>query len=148
MAVHSCRRCGKLLSLEQSCDPCPVCGSRDRVVLAVDQAVAEAAQELAKRHFEVEEGLTHVFFITDTGAGQSSSNEPIKLLEVNENSVESGVMPLRFGPAPASGIPYSSIIIEVTPNEFKKIQSHELKLPDGWEIGAELAKPLDHAGGA
>ena len=40
--------------------------------------------------------------------------EPIKLLEVNENTVAAGVMPLYFGPAPASGIPYPSVIVEVT----------------------------------
>jgi hypothetical protein len=57
-------------------------------------------------------------------------------------------MPLHFGPAPASGIPYPSVIVEVTPDEFKKIQSHELKLPEGWEIGEELARPTDVTGGA
>ena len=57
------------------------------------------------------------------------------------NTVESGVMPLHFGPAPASGIPYSSIIVEVTPSEFEKIRTHELRLPDGWEIGEELPRP-------
>ncbi len=55
-------------------------------------------------------------------------------------------MPLHFGPVPAIGILYSSIIIEVTPNEFQKIQSHELKLPEGWEIGEELPRPSDLAG--
>jgi hypothetical protein len=44
-------------------------------------------------------------------------------------------MPLYFGPAPASGIPYPSVIVEVSPNEFKKIQSDELKLPEVWTIG-------------
>ena len=37
-------------------------------------------------------------------------------------------MPLEhFGPAPASGIPFSSIIVEVTPSELEKIRSHELR---------------------
>src|SRR5262245_15791174 len=136
MAFHTCSKCGKSLSLEQSGSPCPVCGSMDRTDFAVDQAVAtdraEAAKELARKHYEIEAGRTHIFFITDKAEGQSNRGEPIKLLEVNENTVESGVMPLHFGPAPASGIPYSSIIIEVTPDELKRIQAHELKLPDGW----------------
>jgi hypothetical protein len=107
-------------------------------MIGVDQAnatdIAEAAKELAKRHYELEAGLTQIFFITDKAEAHVIRAEPIKLLEVNSNTVESGVMPLHFGPAPDSGIPYSSIIIEVTPNEFKKIQSHELKLPQGWDI--------------
>jgi hypothetical protein len=121
------------------------------MMFAVDEAIAAekaaVAEELAKKHYEVEEGLTQVFRITTRAEVEASRTEPIKLLEVNENTVESGVMPLHFGPVPASGIPYSSIIIEVTPNEFKKIQSHELKLPEDWEIGEELPKPAEYSGG-
>ena len=98
--------------------------------------------ELAKRHYEIEPGLTQIFRITDkTGNAHGAHAYPIRLLEVNVNTVESGVMPLHFGPAPASGIPFSSIIVEVTPGELEKIRSHELRLPDGWEIGEELPRP-------
>ena len=62
-------------------------------------------------------------------------SEPIKLLEVNENTVPSGIMPLGFGPAPAAGINFSYVIIEVTPDEYRLIQSEELKLPHGWTVG-------------
>lgn len=99
----------------------------------------EAARELARRHFQVEDGLTRIFRIE--AVAEVSENEPIKLLEVNTATVPSGVMPLHFGPAPGSGIPYPSIIVEVTPAEFEKIRSNELKLPDGWKLGAELPKP-------
>ena len=66
--------------------------------------------------------------------------QPIKLLEVNEATVAAGVMPLHFGPVPASGIPFASVIVEVTPIEFEKIKADELKLPDGWVLGQELPK--------
>ena len=65
---------------------------------------------------------------------------PIKLLEVNADTAPSGVMPLHFGPAPAGGIPYPSVIVEVTPDEFERIRAHELKLPDGWTIGEEYPR--------
>jgi hypothetical protein len=116
----------------------------------VDQAVASekaaVAVELAKKHYDLEDGLSQIF-VTVNAEDEAGRSEPIKLLEVNENTVESGIMPLHFGPAPAIGIPYSSTIIEVTPNEFRKIQSHELKLPEGWEIGEELPKPAENTGG-
>ena len=108
----------------------------------------EVAKELAKKHYQVEAGLTRVFRLNGKADVEAIRSEPIKLLEVNENTAASGVMPLHFGPAPASGIPYPSIIIEVTPDEFQKIQSHELKLPEGWEIGEELPKPAEHTGAA
>jgi hypothetical protein len=94
----------------------------------------------------VEAGLTRVFRVT--GKAEIVETEPIKLLEVNENTVPSGVMPLHFGAVPASGIPYPSIVVEVTPEEFGKIQTRELKLPDGWENWEEVPKPQETAGAA
>jgi hypothetical protein len=55
-------------------------------------------------------------------------------------------MPLQFGPAPASGLHYPSVIVEVTPDEYSRIQSGELKLPDGWTLGEEIPKPRPEEG--
>lgn len=66
--------------------------------------------------------------------------EPIKLLEVNENTIASGILPLSFGPATAYGN-YPSVILEVTREEFDKIKSNELKLPHCWKIGEMIPKP-------
>src|SRR5262245_37796640 len=92
----------------------------------------EEAIELARIHYEVEEGMTHIFRITGPPEAESSPSEPIKLLEVNESTVPSGVPPLRFGPLSAAGIHYPSVIVEVTPEEYQEIQSEELTLPNGW----------------
>ncbi|MDB5309459.1 MAG: hypothetical protein JWO38_3661 [Gemmataceae bacterium] len=100
----------------------------------------EAARNLARKHYQVEDGLTRIFRIKGSAEVEVSEAEPIKLLEVNTTTVPSGVMPLNFGPAPASGIPYPSVIVEVTPAEFEKIKADELKLPAGWKIGEELPK--------
>lgn len=142
--AHKCKKCGEPLTLVQSGLPCPICGSTDRIVTDGDEAVAmdraAVARELARKHYELEAGLTQVFLITDQAQAEGVRSEPIKLLEVNADTVASGIMPLHFGPAPASGIPYPSIIIEVTPDEFDKIQSNEMKLPEGWRIGEELPR--------
>ncbi len=151
MPSHICAKCGKVLTLSQSNEPCPYCGSRDRIVFDVDVAVlAEkeaAAEVLAKKHYELETGLSHVFRITTSAKSEVIPSEPIKLLEVNENTVESGVMPLSFGPMPTRGINFPTTIIEVTPNEFRRIQSQELRLPEGWQIREELPRPVDNPGG-
>ena len=52
---------------------------------------------------------------------------------------------MNFGPAPASGIPYPTVIIEVSPAEFLKIQAHELRLPEGWFLGEEFPRPLEES---
>jgi|SRR5579864_7009855 len=105
----NCANCGKTLTSEQADAPCANCGSLDRGVAAPDQVVAreklEVAKELAKKHYQVEAGLTQIFRITVKADAEIIPAEPIKPLEVNENTAPSGVMPLHFGPAPASNIP-------------------------------------------
>lgn len=101
---------------------------------------------LAKKHYEVEDGLTRIFRLHSKAELEANRAEPIKLLEVNENTVPSGVMPLHFGAAPTIGIPFPSIIVEVTPEEFTKIQRRELYLPKDWEIGEELPKTAEPLG--
>ena len=61
------------------------------------------AKELARKHYEVEPGLTRVIRFSGSADVEAVRTEPIKLLEVNQYTVPSGVMPLRFGPAVASG---------------------------------------------
>ncbi len=157
MAPLNCAKCNRSLTPDQVNSPCPVCGSLDRKVCAVDQAsffeqaiVQEktaAAKELAKKHYEIEDGLVRIFRLNDKAEVEANRAEPIKLLEVNDNTFASGVMPLHFGPVPASGILFPSIIIEVTPDEFTRIEADELKLPKDWKIGEELPKAAETVGG-
>src|SRR4051794_19679741 len=99
----------------------------------------EAATRLAQRHYRIEPGIAEIRILT-SGTIQGV-NEPIKLLEVNENTVASGIMPLRFDAAPASGITFPSVIVEVTPDEYEKIKRKELPLPDGWSLGPVVPRP-------
>ena len=150
MAI-TCADCSRLLMPQEAGSPCPKCGSFDRNITAEDRASlveekARVAKELANKHYRVEGGLTRIFRLTGTAEVEVRPAEPIKLLEVNESTFPSGVRPLQFGPAPASGIPFSSVIVEVTPDEFVRIESEELKLPRGWMLGEELARPADEAG--
>jgi hypothetical protein len=100
----------------------------------------EAAKTLAATHYAMGSGISHIFRVVGQADVEVVPSEPIKLLEVNAATIPTGVMPLRFGPAPASGVPYPSVIIEVTPAEYQKIRAQELKLPNGWQIGGELPK--------
>jgi hypothetical protein len=146
MTTIKCAKCGASLTPQQAGDPCPVCGSLDRNLSLQEQAIvaekAKTARELAKRHYEIEEGLTHVFRYSGAAAIEAISGEPIKFLEVNAATIPTGVMPLQFGPVPASGIAFPSIIIEITPDEYRQIQTKEMKLPDGWDLCEELPKPM------
>ena len=88
----------------------------------LDREKDEAAKRLAQKHREVELGISQILRFKDRLEVERLEGEPIKLLEVNANTVPSGVMPLRFGAAPAIGVPFPTVIVEVTPGEFGKIQ--------------------------
>ncbi len=151
MPAIRCAKCSRWLTPEENGQPCPRCGSTDRKIFDQDQAIAdekaEVARALAKKHYQADGGLQTIFCLIGSAEAERKPVEPIKLLEVNANTVPSGVLPVRFGPAPASGIPYPSVIVEVSPEEFAKIQTHELTLPKGWVVGEEMPKPPDDAGG-
>jgi len=106
----------------------------------------EEAVALAQAHYQVEAGLTHVFRIIGENAVEAMPAEPIKLLEVNEKTVPLGILPIHFGPSPASGLHYPMVILEVTPEEYQKLQSEELTLPHGWKIGDPIPRPSPESG--
>ena len=147
-----CPKCGELFTPGYAGALCPNGCNRDVCLDVADDRVpdhrTEIARELANKHYEIESGITQIFRFTDPADAKFDRTKPIKLLEVNENTVASGVMPLYFGPAPASGIPYASVIVEVTPDEYKKIQSNDLKLPAGWIDREEMSRPFEYNEGA
>jgi hypothetical protein len=102
----------------------------------------DARRALARAHYSYEPGITQIFTIRSRPECEASPDEPIKLLEVNENTIASGIHPLGFDPVPSAGIPFSSVIVEITPDEFGRIESKELTLPDGWTLGELLPKGL------
>jgi hypothetical protein len=108
---------------------------------AESQRIAEA-KELARKHYEIEEGLKDVFLLDDRVEEGIDAPQSIKLLEVNENTVAAGIVPVKFSAAPSSGVNFPSVIVEVTPAEFQQIQAHQLPLPDGWVIGERIPPPV------
>jgi len=142
MAGKRTTKRGGSLASGRSGERCPGCGGLHGEISDEDEAIASdkaaVARALARKHFDIEAGLKHVIRFSGSIQVESSPGEPIKLLEVNENTVPAGVMPLAFAPLPASGIRYPSVIVEVTPEEYELIQKNELKLPKGWEQSQEL----------
>ena len=113
--------------------------------LAAHRQVMEEAAALARAHYEVEPGLRAIYRLE----GPDPDGLRIKLLEVNEQTVPTGIVPVGFPPHPASGLHYPSVVIEVTPGEYGAIQRKELDLPAGWEVRDPYQRPAgaDQAGG-
>jgi len=122
----------------------------DRNVISIERGVGtekiQAARALAERHYLVEPGLTHVFRVRSSEERELAGSEPIKVLEVNEDTVPAGILPVHFGPTLAIGVPFSSIIIEITPDEYEQLLASKLKLPNGWVIGEEMPRPNGSGG--
>ncbi len=90
------------------------------------------ARILADAHRKFEPAISRIFrVIADE---EPAPYEPVKLLEVNPETSPSGIVPIAFGPDPPL-IPFPSIVIEVTEDEFESIRTGKLPLPDGWRLG-------------
>ena len=89
---------------------------------------------LARFHYETLPEITDIFRLMSPER-EDLQSEPIKLLEVNPETVPTGITPLAFPPIPASGI-YPSVIVEVTPAEYSRVCTGELPLPFGWQLAA------------
>jgi hypothetical protein len=103
--------------------------------------VDDEAKTLAEKHYVIEVGVSDIIQLRPESTSDNGHEKKIGLLEVNLNTVPSGIMPIEFGPAPASGIHYPSVIIEVTPDEFEQIKSKQLPLPLGWSLGDSIPRP-------
>ncbi|MCE5276442.1 MAG: hypothetical protein ABFD92_11275 [Planctomycetaceae bacterium] len=104
-----------------------------QVASQLDRSRDGVAKRLARAHFRVDPSIQAIYRILSDK--EESFQEPIKLLEVNTETIMSGIMPVSFGPHSASGIFYASTIVEVRPEEFERIQRGDLQLPEGWFLG-------------
>ena len=101
---------------------------------------AETAQRVADAHALIEPSVLRV--IRYTSRCESDPNEPIKIVEVNDDTIPAGIVPIYFGPT--EEYPFPLAIIEVTSDEFERIGRSELTLPDGWESPTVLRETNGH----
>jgi hypothetical protein len=95
----------------------------------------EVAELLAAAHREAEPCITRIVRLLN--GLEAEAGEPVKLLEVNPATSPSGVLPIAFSPDPPS-VPFPSVVVEVTPEEFERIERGQLPLPGNWTLGPTL----------
>jgi hypothetical protein len=89
----------------------------------------QVARELAMAHSSIEPSVAKIVrLISDR---EDQADEPIKLLELNLDTIPSGIVPVFFGPS--DEIPFPSVVVEVTQKEFAEVETHKILLPDGWK---------------
>jgi len=102
----------------------------------------DVARRLAESHYRTDTTIVNIVRLTTGDETEERPDEPVKLLEVNEATVE-GIFPLGFDAHPERGIDYPSVIVEVTPDEFEKIKDGEIELPNGWQLGGSIPRPTE-----
>jgi hypothetical protein len=107
-----------------------------------DRRQLEEAAALARAHYAIEPGLRAVYRLE----GPDPTDPRIKLLEVNEQTVPTGIVPVGFAAHPASGLHYPSVVIEVTPQEYEALEQGSLTLPYGWEVRDSYERPAAVSG--
>lgn len=103
----------------------------------IEKSKAETTKRLIEIHSAVEIGFVKA--IRYFNENENDPNEPIKLLEVHEYTIESGIQVLGFGPSSKSGIMWPVHIVEVSPNEYLKVCKGELFLPKSWKTNDDKA---------
>ena len=104
----------------------------------ISRQKGKVALKLARFHQEIDPGMRQIFRLLASEKTEDHPREPVKLLAVNQDTVPTGILPLHFPPQPEEGYPFSTVYVEITPEEFVKIQSQELTLPQDWKVGPRL----------
>lgn len=99
----------------------------------VEPALEQVAKELAAAHRMADHHTIAVYWAPDPEGWE------IRLVEVSGSVGDTGeVLPFRFGPQIARGVPYASVVILLNPDEWEKVKSGELKLPPNWPSADKL----------
>lgn len=101
---------------------------------------SDAAQSMAHAHFLIDPAIEKIVRLIDP-TKEDTPLEPIKLLEVNTETIKAGIQPIRFAADPANGVPFSVVVIEIRPEEYALIKSGGLNLPHGWRLAASYSRP-------
>jgi len=91
------------------------------------KTIEETAKELAQRYATDFGGeyLTSVWW-------EPNDNE-VRLIEVNEGAPSiDAIFPFNYEPDPENGIDYKVVVVLASGDEWDKVQTGEIALPDGW----------------
>ena len=105
-----------------------------------------AAKEWAEGTYETNYS-EKIFRLVGTKEEEASPDEPIKMLEVDPDTIPVGIEGLYFGKGRGHKADnfwltaYSWVLIAITPDEFISLQDGSLKLPNGWKLGQSYKRP-------
>ena len=90
----------------------------------------KVAEDLIHLHFRTVPGLVLVYRVLN--GNEDDPSEPIKLVEVSEDTFSAGAF-TPWGFAPTAEFPFPTLIAEVLPEELEEWR-REGQLPFGWDL--------------
>ena len=95
----------------------------------------------AKRHLETDAAVEDVYYLP-----KNAPDREIRLLEVNKEVAEStDLEPVDFGVGIDDAERHVLVVLDVTPQQWPQIQSHQIPLPAGWSLEGMQEFPRNHA---
>jgi len=93
----------------------------------------QTARELAAAHRQADPGTRLIFLQPDV------DEREIRLLEVSAAAPTSGELyAFSFTARPDLGIPYPSVVLLLSDEEWEDVQRGNLQLPNGWTLNGLL----------
>ncbi len=93
----------------------------------ISQDFEAVAQELANAHKVADPSTEEVYLAPDPSA------QEIRLVEVVDGMPTTGeVLPYRFDPDEQEGIPFPSVVVLLSREEWRQCREGGLALPPGW----------------
>ncbi len=90
--------------------------------------IETVVDKLVKEHFAIEKGIKSIVWVNP-----NTQEKEILLIEVDTTAIPIGrVEPFYFHPT--EEIPYPVRIANITPDEWKAVQSFHLDMPEGWTL--------------
>lgn len=99
------------------------------------RTVLEVAEDLARSHRREDPATRAIYLAPAPG------NDEVRLVEVSGSLGSAGeVLPFRFTARPDQDIPYPSVVVLLSIDEWQDLLDGKLKLPPGWGEPSVLQK--------
>ncbi|MFO7903278.1 MAG: hypothetical protein R6U98_11485 [Pirellulaceae bacterium] len=95
------------------------------------------AEWYAREHRKTDPGVVAVYYLP-TNAGERE----IRLIEVNNligDRNDNALEPIDFGIDRGMDTEHTLLILDVTPDQWERIQAGELQLPGNWSVDAKIS---------
>ncbi len=94
------------------------------------------AKHYATVHKETDPGVVSIHYLP-----KNADEREIRLLEVNNmigDITDAPLVPIDFGMDIGTNNAHQLLIVDVTPDQWERIKTKELALPDGWVLDNEI----------